>query len=135
MVNHENYSLFYNPDEADNWVWRIENCVGDWIGNKNKSFWYVVQWESQREGILKESVTQMQFAQLLVQECPDALSKGDTPVKIVANMGKFKFKDNLRNFDSCPTRNNVRKYVDAVSDLLTCDVQKEEPDNHFTWLC
>lgn len=132
MLNTDNYMLFDLPNEADDWVWRIENGVGDWIACNNKSLWYVVLWESKRAGILKQSVTKMQFAQLLVQECPDALSEGETAEKIVESMGKYKGKDELKRINSLPHWSNVLKQVDEVSALLTCDVQHEESDNHFT---
>ena len=45
MKNYSNIKLFTNPDDADDWVWRIENGVADWVREKkDKSFLYVVLW-------------------------------------------------------------------------------------------
>ena len=53
MNNTENLKYFNQPNEADNWIWRIENAVGDWVnrqGDKkegDQSFWKLVLWVSQ----------------------------------------------------------------------------------------
>lgn len=123
MKNKENLKYFNQPDEADKWVWRIENGVGDWVRKQNnKNFWYIVLWESKRADILTKDVTREIFATLLVQECVEALSEGDTVDKIVFSIEKFPFKRHLKEFDKQPDSSFVRKYVDEVSALLTCDV-------------
>ena len=52
MYKKDIFLYFNQPDEADKWVWRIENGVGEWVKDikKNKSYWYVVMWESIRAG-------------------------------------------------------------------------------------
>ena len=43
MKNEDNLRFFNQPVEADKWVWRIENGVGDYIRKEgNKSLWYIV---------------------------------------------------------------------------------------------
>ena len=133
MYNQDNLKYFNQPNEADNWVWRIENGVGDWIRKQNnKSFWYIVLWECKRANILKESVTRDNFATLLVQECIEALSDGDTVDKIVHSIEKFPYKHNLKEFDKQPDSSFVRKYVNEISELLTSDVPTEDLNEEFS---
>lgn len=123
MKNKENLKYFNQPNEADNWVWRIENGVGDWVRKQNnKSFWYIVLWESKRSAILKEETTRENFATLLVQECIEAIPEGDTVDKIVHSIEKFQYKRHLKEFDKQLDSSFVRNYVNVVSALLTCDV-------------
>lgn len=133
MKNKENIKLFNQPEQADNWVWRIENGVGDWIKKKNdKSFWYIVLWESKRQGILKEGTTREEFCRLLVQECPGALSKSDTVDTIFHSIEKFKYKRQLKDFDKLQDMSFVRGYVNEVSALLTTDVPSQTATDGFT---
>ena len=133
MYNQDNLKYFNQPNEADNWVWRIENGIGDWIRNQNnKSFWYVVLWESKRSGILTEEVTREIFATILVQECIEALPEGETIDKIVHSIEKFPYKHNLKEFDKQPDSSFVRTYVNEVSELLTSDVPTEEFNEEFS---
>lgn len=133
MLNIENLKYFNQPNEADNWVWRIENGVGDWVRKqKNKSFWYIVLWESKRSAILKEETTRENFATLLVQECIEAISEGDTVDKIVHSIEKFQYKRHLKEFDKQPDSSFVRKYVDEVSALLASDVPNIPSTEEFS---
>lgn len=132
MVNSDNYYLFNNQEEADNWVWRIENGVGDWVAKHGKSYWYLVQWESKRNGTLKETVTRKGFAKLLVQECSDALNASDNVDAIFHNIEKFSYKQQLKNFDKLPEKSIIRSYVDELSDLLTCDVPQLPANDSFS---
>lgn len=132
-MNIENLYLFNQPDEAAKWVWRIENGVGNWIRKQgDKSLWYIVLWESKRQGTIKESTTREEFARLLVQECPEALSENDTVNKILYSIEKFKYKRNLREFDKEMEKSFVRGWVDKVSNLLTKDVPSETTSEDFT---
>ena len=53
MINKDNLKYFALPQEADNWVWRIEHGVSDWVnkqgkrGTGDKSYWKLVFWFSQ----------------------------------------------------------------------------------------
>lgn len=133
MKNDANIRLFNNPDEADKWVWRVENGVADWVRKKNdKSFLYVVLWESKRLGILKAGVTRREFSQLLVQECPGALSKSDTIDTIFHSLEKFKYKSQLKDFDKLQDMSFVRGYVNEVSALLTRDIPKQTATDDMT---
>lgn len=133
MFNKDNLIYFNQPNEADNWVWRIENGVGDWVRKQNnKSFWYVVLWESKRAGILVKDITREEFATLLVQECMEALSEGDTVEKIVYSIEKFQYKRHLKEFDKQPDLSFIRTYVRDVSDLLTRDVPNKTKNDVFT---
>ena len=41
MKNEDNLRFFNQPQEADKWIWRVENGIGDWIdkeGGKQKPF-------------------------------------------------------------------------------------------------
>lgn len=85
MFNKENLKYFNQPNEADNWVWRINHSVSDWVnrqgekGNGNQSFWKLVLWVSQKYlRILNEDVTQRKFVQLLIEECPHVIKEGTT---------------------------------------------------------
>ena len=133
MHNIENNKLFHQPAEADNWVWRIENGVGDWIKKKNdKSFWYLVLWESKQMSVLKENVTLRDFSRLLVQECEDVLLESDTEDKIFYSLEKCKYKRDLKNFEKIPEKSIVRGFVNEVSALLTADVPSLTATDEFT---
>lgn len=132
MFNIDNCKYFNQPEEADNWVWRIKNGIGDWIKKHNKSFWYIVLWESKRAGILKDNTTRNDFARLLVEECSEALAEGDTIDKIVHSMEKYKYKWHLKDFDKQPDLSFIRKDVNELSNLLTCDIPKDTRNTVFT---
>ena len=133
MFNTENLKYFNQPNEADNWVWRINNGVGDWIRKEgNKSLWYIVLWESKRQGILIDEITRKEFATLLAQECADALFESDTVNTVFHNIECFKYKPNLKRFDKEPEKSFVRGWVDTVSNLLTKDVITESTPDDFT---
>ena len=133
MYNKDNYTYFNQPDEADNWVWRVENGVGDWIRKMgDKSLWYIVLWESKRQGTLKKDVTREQFATLLMQECAEALSENDTVKKVFHNIESFKYKSDLKRFDRLMDTHMVRGWVERVSKLLTCDVPVETFPEDFS---
>ncbi|MCR5038939.1 MAG: ImmA/IrrE family metallo-endopeptidase [Bacteroidales bacterium] len=133
MLNQENLKYFAQPHEADNWVWRIENGVGDWINRQgekkdgDQSFWKLVLWVSQTYlGILNKNVTQPQFAQLLIEECPNAFKKGTTKDKLFHNIEKFRYNSSLKKIeeDTEPEKSIVRVWVSEVETLLTKDVEK-----------
>ena len=133
MFNKENLKYFNSPNKADDWVWRIENGVGDWVRKKNnKSYWYIVLWESKRSGVLTEDTTRENFATLLVQECSEALNEGDTVESIFHSIEKFQFKRHLKEFDKQPDSSFIRQYVKEVSDLLTCDIPQEYTASSYT---
>ncbi len=132
-MNVDNLRLFYQPDDAHKWVLRIEKHVGSWITKmNNKSFWYIVHWESMRQGILKENTTRKDFSRLLVQECPHAIAESDTEKSIFHNIEKFPFKNQLRNFDLLQEKSFVREYVQTVSQMLTYDVPTETQPCEYT---
>ena len=133
MKNVDNLRFFNQPVEADKWVWRIENGVGDYIRKEgNKSLWYIVLWESKRQGVLVDGITRREFATLLVQECADALSESDTVNKVFHNIESFKYKSNLQDFEKEPEKSFVRGRVNDLSDLLTNDVPSETTPDGFT---
>lgn len=133
MKNVDNLRFFNQPVEADKWVWRIENGVGDYIRKEgNKSLWYIVLWESKRQGVLVDGITRREFATLLVQECADALSESDTVNKVFHNIESFKYKSNLQDFEKEPEKSFVRGWVNDLSDLLTNDVPSETTPDGFT---
>ena len=95
MKNEDNLRFFNQPQEADKWIWRVENVIVDWIRKEgNKSLWYIVLWESKRQKVLIDEITRREFATLLVQECADALSESDTVDKVFHNIESFKYKQN-----------------------------------------
>lgn len=131
MVNNDNLQHFNQPDQADKWVWRIENVVGIWVNRHIKSFWYLVRWESIRNGTLKEDISRRDFAKLLIQECSEALEDRDTESSILHNMEKFKFKSDLKTFGNLKENHPVRKFVNELSGLLTSDVPADPAPKDF----
>lgn len=131
MRNKDNLNYFNQWDEADNWVWRIENGVGDWVRRHDKSYWYLVLWESKRNGTLTETASQKDFAKLLAQECPDAIADSDTADTIFHNIEKFKFKNRLKDFDNLPEASALRVAVQELSELLTCVVLLDDESTDF----
>lgn len=130
MKNKDNIKYFNHPGEADNWVWRIENGVSDWInrqgrkGNGDKSYWRLVFWVSQTHlGILKDKMSLREFAQLLIEECPKALHKDETQDKLFHSMEKFPYTGNLNDFERQPDSSFVRTMVGEVEELLTKAVE------------
>lgn len=131
MHNKENLVYFNLPNEADKWIWRIKNGVINWVENNNKSFWYIVLWESKRMGVLNKDVTRSEFATLIFQECKDSLPGKYTKETIFHNIEKFKYKDNLREFDKQPDSSIVREYVNEVSILLTATIPISSTNEDF----
>lgn len=135
MFNKENLKYFNQPNEADNWVWRINNGVGDWVnrqgekGEGDQSFWKLVLWVSQTHlRLLNMNVTQPLFAQLLIEECPNALKEGATKDTLFHNIEKFKYNTSLKRIkeDIEPEKSIVRVWVSEVEALLTKEVAKPE---------
>ena len=133
MFNEENLKYFNQPNEADNWVWRINNGVGDWVNRKgekgegDQSFWKLVLWVSQTHlRILNKDVTQKQFAQLLIEECPHALKEGATKDTLFHNIEKFKYNTSLIKIKENTEleKSIVRVWVSEVETLLTKEVVK-----------
>ena len=133
MLNVDNLKYFNQPNEADNWIWRIENGVGDWVnrqgekGDGDKSFWKLVLWVSQTYlRILNKDVTQPQFAQLLIEECPHTFKEGVTRDTLFHNIEKFKYNTSLKRIkeNTEPEKSIVRVWVSEVEALLTKDVEK-----------
>ena len=131
MINHDNLKYFSQPDEADKWIWRIKNGVINWIGKQNKSFWYIVLWESKRMGVLDKDVSRMDFAELIFQECNKALPESYTKDTIFHNIEKFKYKRHLKELDKQPDSSFVRKYVKEISELLTADIPTSTASDEF----
>lgn len=133
MFNEENLKYFNQPNEADNWIWRINNGVGDWVnrqgekGEGDQSFWKLVLWVSQTYlRILNMDVTQKQFVQLLLEECPHALKEGTTKDKLFHNIEKFKYNRSLKKIEDGTEfeKSIVRVWVSEVETLLTKEVAK-----------
>lgn len=133
MFNKDNLKYFNQPNEADNWVWRIENGVGEWVnrqgekGEGNQSFWKLVLWVSQTYlRILNKDVTQKQFAQLLIEECPHVLKEGTTKDKLFHNIEKFNYNSNLKKIEDGTEleKSIVRVWVSELEALLTKEVAK-----------
>ena len=133
MKNKENQLLFYQPEDAENWVWRVNNGVGNWVRERgNKSFWYLVMWVSIHIGVLKEGTTMAEFSRLLIQECEEELAESDTADKIYHSMEKFQYKRNLKYFEKQMEKSLIRDWVNEVSLLLTKDIQVESTPTDFT---
>ena len=131
MINKENFKYFNQPNEADKWIWRIKNGVVDWVEKNNKSFWYIVLWESKRMGVLCKDISRLDFAALIYQECKDSLPETYTKDTIFHNIEKFKYKRHLQEFDKQPDSSFVRKYVKEVSELLTADIPISSTNEDF----
>jgi Zn-dependent peptidase ImmA (M78 family) len=132
MINSKNKKFFHNPDEADNWIWRIVNGVGDWVRDHDKSFWYFVKWESIRMGVLKDDLSHECFARLLKEECDAALEERDNQKTLFYNIEKFKYKKHLKDFDKQPDSSYIRTYENELSDLLTKDVLVQNTTKDFS---
>lgn len=131
MRNKKNYKYFNQQGEADNWVWRIENGVSDWInrqgrkGNGDKSYWRLVFWVSQTHlGILKDKMSLREFAQLLIEECPKALHKDETQDKLFHSMEKYAYTRLLNEYDYQTESSRRNLQVSIVEELLTKPVDK-----------
>ena len=131
MNNIDNLKYFNQPYEADKWIWRIKNGVIDWIEKYNKSFWYIVLWESKRMGVLNNDISRMDFAKLIFQECKDAIPETYTIDTIFHNLEKFKYKRHLAQLDQQPDSSLVRKYVKEVSELLTANIPISSTNDDF----
>ena len=130
MKNKDNIKYFNHPGEADNWVWRIENGVSDWInkqgkkGKGDKSYWKLVFWVSQTHlRILNESITLREFAQLLMEECHKVFQDEETRYTLFHSMEKFPYTGNLNDFERQPDSSFVRTMVGEVEELLTKAVE------------
>ena len=132
MINSNNKQFFHNPDEADNWSWRIVNGVGDWVRNHDKSFWYFVKWESICMGVFRDDIKHVDFARLLKEECYTTLDEGDNQNTLFYNMEKFKYKKYLKDFDKQPDSSYIRTYEKELSDLLTKEVLVQNITNDFS---
>ena len=126
MKNEKNLKLFANPQQAEDWVWRVKNGVVAWVYNtkehRTKSAWKFVHWVSKQMVLLKEDVTLKQFAGLVSEECGSVLPEGETEDTIFYGMGKFKFSSNLTNFDKECEKSFLRSWKTEVEALLTIEI-------------
>ena len=130
MFNKGNLKYFALPKEADNWVWRIEHGVSEWVGkqgkkgNGDKSYWKLVFWVSQTYlKILIPNMSLQEFAQLLMEECPHAFHKEETRDTLFYSMQKFEYNKYLKDFDNLHNT-YVSSLVDELEELLTKDVER-----------
>ena len=123
MFNKENLKYFVMPNEADNWVWRIEHGVGEWVKRKgHKSYWKLVFWVSERMSVLDMKLSE--FPQLLIEECSGALDENETAARLGHNIEKFPYNRALNDFDRQPDSSYVRVLVSEVEALLMKQVDK-----------
>lgn len=123
MFNNENLKYFAMPNEADNWIWRIEHGVGEWVKDKgDKSYWKLVYWVSVRLGVLRMKLSE--FPQLLIEECSGALEEGETAKRLGYSIEKFEYNRPLNEFNLQPDSSYVRVLVNEVETLLTKQVDK-----------
>lgn len=130
MLNKDNLKYFNQPQEADNWVWRIENGISDWVnrkgrrGNGDKSYWKLVFWVSQTHlRILIPNMSLPEFAQFMIEEFPNAFRKRETKDTLFHSMEKFEYNRHLSDFDN-QHNTYVSNLVSEVEVLLTKDVEK-----------
>lgn len=124
MNNENNIYLFGDTEKAEKWVKAINCRIAQWVGKKNKSYWYLVMWVSKDLCLFEKHVTQKDFCKLLIEECRSSLPEGATEVNVFHSMEKFKFRKDLRNFSKLPENNIVCKAVDELKELL----QKDEDE-------
>lgn len=126
MNNENNINLFGDTEKAEKWVKAINCRIAQWVGKKNKSYWYLVMWVSKDLCLFEKHVTKKDFCKLLIEECRGSLPEGATEVNVFHSMEKFKYKNDLKDFSKLPEKSNVRKYVEELNELFRKDADEPE---------
>lgn len=125
-IDSELACLFLRQEEAARWTFAVEHGIKEWIGTKNKQYWEVVKFVSERRGILGRSkndkknvrLTREEFAQVLLKFCPHAFGEQETVNALKSSMEHYRFATKLREFDNLSSGHLARHHVREVENLL-----------------
>lgn len=112
-------------DDFEAWAAVLEERVIPWIRKQgNKALWDMVLFVSQRMGIVKEKLSRVDFARLVIRVCPSL--QGEKPETLRASMEKMKGLTAKRKaaFDSLPDTPEARelhRLYTEVEGLLRMD--------------
>lgn len=96
-IDTELAGLFLCHDEAVQWIATVNSGIKDWIAKHKKQHWEVVRYVSEKRGKLgkrqadvrKYKLTRVDFANILIKFCPEALSEGETVSKLKTSMEHY----------------------------------------------
>ena len=101
------------------WVLTICQRIIPWIkSKKNKSYWELVLFVSQKRGIIKPKLARWNFSKLIIEKCREYLDNTDKESSIASNMDKFRFKRELKIFDDLCYGHVLRSEVKELEDLF-----------------
>lgn len=126
QIDAELAKLFLRPDEALRWVNTIESSIKEWVNTKNKQYWEVVRFVSERRGILgklandKNSInlSRIDFAKVLLKFCPLALRDGERINTLQTSMAHYPNIKQLKECDKTYSKTLAKIDVEAVEAIF-----------------
>lgn len=115
--------MFFQPDDFELWAERMEHKVVPWVKSQgNKGVWEAVRFVSIYKGVLKEKLSRLDFAELVIKVCPSM--KGETATALSASMqkgGGNVSQFDVRNYDTLPKDKWLKRYGSVIERLLKED--------------
>ena len=96
-IDLELSGLFISRDEAVRWIETVNGGIKDWIGKHKKKHWEVVRIVTADRKILGKrkadrpeyKLPRLDFANVLIKFCPEALREGETASALKASMEHY----------------------------------------------
>lgn len=124
-INSELAKLFLCPTNAADLIASICGDVKDWVNKHNKQYWEVVRFVCEKQkllGIVQQDKTvrlkRKDFAQILLDFCPNALVEGEKLTALVSSMEHYPNNVGLRNPNIKPEGNLAQIDIQEVEKLL-----------------
>lgn len=120
--------MFFQPGEFELWAERMEHKVVPWVKSQgNKGVWEAVRFVSIYKGVLREKLSRLDFAKLVIRVCPSM--KGETATALSASMQKGGVNvspSDVKNYDTLPNDKWLKKYGSVIETLLKEDGNDNE---------
>ena len=83
------FKFFIQTNSAPEWGWIIKNRIAPWVKKQGgDEYWDLVNTVSQQRGVLKENLTRLEFAELMISMFPGLFKEGKTKDQLKWNMDK-----------------------------------------------
>ena len=123
-IDLELSGLFISRDEAVRWIETVNGGIKDWIGKHKKKHWEVVRIVTADRKILGKrkagrpeyKLPRLDFANVLIKFCPEALREGETASALKASMEHYTVEKTVYKDDYYGKTLAEIKEVEAIFD-------------------
>ena len=114
----EKACYFQQKEMAAEWANSIPQ-IAKWISTvRNKSFWEIVRFVSNRRGVFKNKLHRGEFAEVLLTFCRDAFKENETTKKLVSSMEQCKYISEMKIYEKIPDAHELRILVEHIEDIF-----------------